>query len=276
LRKSILACLAVALILGASSATAATLITGKQIKNGSITGQDIKRGSINAARLAPGLQDKIGDRGPAGAKGDKGDTGTAGPKGDEGEKGDKGDKGEKGDKGQDGPFTYVNELTGAFAATNASVGITPDGVEFGPYPDGGAAGGSLYYSGMNGKTLGDIQKLLYTASYSTGNDTDVAVPYLRVFLDDDAHSVIFSPNTQPAKDTAEDVLHQWNVTGGTVRYDDDAGNGPDSPWATVKAAHAGEVISGIYVSAGFTAGTDLTALLRTLWVNDSVFRVAQF
>jgi hypothetical protein len=66
------------------------------------------------------------------------------------------------------------------------------------------------------------------------------------------------------------------VTGGRVRYVDDAGVGADSTWATVKAAHGDDVISGIYVTAGFTAGTNLTAMLRTLWVNDKVFRVAQF
>jgi hypothetical protein len=97
LRKSILACLAVALIVGASSATAATLITGKQIKNGTITAEDIKRGSINGSRLSQGLRDRLS---PVGSQGK---PAVPGAKGDHGDKGDKGDHGDKGDKGDPGP-----------------------------------------------------------------------------------------------------------------------------------------------------------------------------
>ncbi len=70
---------------------------------------------------------------------------------------------------------------------------------------------------------------------------------------------------------AEGVLHGWDVTKGTVRYDDDAGNGPDSPWQVIAAEHADEIISGIYVTVGFSAGTNLTGCLRTLGVNENVF-----
>jgi hypothetical protein len=99
----------------------------------------------------------------------------------------------------------------------------------------------------------------------------VGVPYLRVFLDSDAHDVIFSPNTQPNPQTSENATHTWDVTEGTVRYDDDAGNGPDSPWDDVVAAHGNQVISGIYVSAGFSAGDDLRAWITDLAVNDKQF-----
>jgi hypothetical protein len=145
--------------------------------------------------------------------------------------------------------------------------------EFGPYADGGAAGASVYYSGLNGMRLGDIVDLVYTASLSSDTDTGgVGVPYLRVFLKGDTHDVIFSPNTQPTSSVAEDVFHQWDVTEGTVRYDDDPGNfPPDETWQEIAAAHANEVISGIYVTVGFSAGTNLTRCLRTLGVNESMF-----
>jgi hypothetical protein len=149
--------------------------------------------------------------------------------------------------------------------------MTADCAEFGPYADGGVAGGSVFYSGLNGMRLGDIVNLVYTASYSTDNDTTVGVPYLRVFLEGDTHDVIFSPNTQPIPLVAEDVLNRWDVTEGTVRYDDDPGADPDSPWEVIAAEHADEIISGIYVTVGFSAGTDLTGCLRTLSVNESVF-----
>jgi hypothetical protein len=150
--------------------------------------------------------------------------------------------------------------------------MTAECAEFGPYPNGGAAGGSVYYSGFNGRRLGDIVKLIYTGSFSSDTATGgTGAPYLRIFLEGDTHDVIFSPNTQPFPLIAEDVLHQWDVTEGTVRYDDDPGNDPDSPWQVIVAEHAGENISGIYVTVGFSAGTNLSGCLRTLAVNERVF-----
>jgi hypothetical protein len=151
--------------------------------------------------------------------------------------------------------------------------MTAECAEFGPYADGGAAGGSVFYSGLNGMRLGDIVDLVYTAKFSSDIATGgTGAPYLRVLLlDGTAHDVIFSPNTQPVPSVAEDVFHQWDVTEGTVRYDDDPGAGPDSPWQVIAADHADEVISGIFVTVGFSAGTNLTGCLRTLGVNESVF-----
>ena len=113
--------------------------------------------------------------------------------------------------------------------TNPTVSMTATdrGAEFGPYADGGAAGGSVFYSGLNGMRLGDIVNLVYTGSFSSDTDTGrVGVPYLRVFLEGDTHVVTFSPNTQPFPLIAEDVLHRLDVTEGTVRYDDDPGAWP--------------------------------------------------
>jgi hypothetical protein len=147
----------------------------------------------------------------------------------------------------------------------------------GPYVDGGAAGGSLEYDGLNGHKLSDITSLFYTARYSTLDNTDVAAPYLRIFLNPDANGdaqddVIFSPNTQPTKDTAEDVFHQWVVTDGTVRFDDDAGTGADVAWADFIKDHGNDEIVGIYVTTGWSAGTSLTSTTRTLGVNGTIFR----
>jgi hypothetical protein len=66
-------------------AVAATLITGKQIKNGTITAADIKGGTIGPSKLSLGLQDAIdegvGAAGPQGAQGPAGPAGPAGPQG---------------------------------------------------------------------------------------------------------------------------------------------------------------------------------------------------
>ena len=249
------------LVVGGTGAAAASLITGKDIKDESVTGNDIKNSSLtgkdvkNKSLTKADIKGSV--RGPRGAQGPKGDTGPQGP---------------KGDTGPQGPPAPANGgLPSGFFVTNNSVGMTLSGIMFGPYADGGAAGGSLYYGGLNGHRLSEITELVYRAMYSTDDDNEVGVPYLRVFLNDDANDVIFSPNTQPSKETAEEVFHVWNVTAGTVRYDDDAGNGPDSPWATVVAAHGNDVISGIYVSAGFSAGTNLSAFLSDLTVNTKEF-----
>lgn len=59
---------------GAATAGATSIITGKQIRDGSITERD----------LASALRGKIGRPGTAGPAGPKGDAGTAGAKGDTG------------------------------------------------------------------------------------------------------------------------------------------------------------------------------------------------
>ncbi len=88
----------------------------------------------------------------------------------------------------------------------------------------------------------------------------------------DQHDVIFSPNTQPApQQISENVNHDYDVAGGMVRYDDDPGNGPDSPWSAIVAAHGDEVVSRIVVSVGFSGGANLAALLRGLTVNGDTF-----
>lgn len=231
-------------------------LTGADVKNGSLTGSDVKKGSIKLSDLSDGVQQMLAT-GTPGHNGAKGEQGVAGPAGS---------AGATGPAGPAGPA-----LPEDFSYTNASVTQTQAGVKFGPYGDGGAEGGSLRYDGLDGMKLSEITSLVYRAKYATDDDAEVGVPYLRVFVNDDNGDVIFSPNTQPAKDTAEDVFHSWDVTAGTVRYGDDAGDAPDSAWADVVAAHGDDVISGIYVSTGFSAGKNLRAFLSDLSVNAKTF-----
>ena len=70
----------IALILAASGVgVGASLITGGQIKNGSIRGVDIKNHSINKAKLKGNFQ---GPRGATGAQGEQGLQGKTGPAGE--------------------------------------------------------------------------------------------------------------------------------------------------------------------------------------------------
>ena len=116
-RKIVLACALTAAVPGAGSATAAQLITGADIKDGSVTGRDIKQGSVPVNRLSDGAQQLLrnangvrvtanssqpGPRGESGATGATGAQGERGPQGVQGVQGPQGDKGDKGDRGEQG------------------------------------------------------------------------------------------------------------------------------------------------------------------------------
>lgn len=84
LSKLIVIVAAVAVV-GGGTAVAAKLITGKQIKNGTVTGKDLKAKTIGPKHLSAGavssLQGPAGEQGPQGEKGDKGEKGETGAAG---------------------------------------------------------------------------------------------------------------------------------------------------------------------------------------------------
>ena len=247
--RLLLAVVVTVLICGAATAGAAALITSADVKDDSLKGEDIKNGT---------LQSKDVDNGSLQAEDLK--DGSIGPK-----------------KLNDNlvnaiPVRITGDLpTNGFTTSGSSVSNTPDGVAFGPYANGGAAGGSICSDALNLHEFGDIKHLAYEARYTATNDTGgVGVPYLRVFLNSNADDAIFSPNTQaPDPDITEGPFHTWVATAGSWRYDDDEGAGPDSPFSVIQAAHSDEVISKICISVGNSAGTNLSGLLRTWEVNDT-------
>ena len=303
MRKTVLACVATTLAVGATTATAATLITSSQIKDGTIQNRDVKKGAISLNRLTPGVQQQLAralanrtvaasSQGTPGAKGDTGAQGAKGDTGATGAAGRNGTNGLNGSNGADGAdaFTLITELGDKdFFATNGSVEHTPDGVSFGPYADAGdlanhpnpPAGGSLEYRGLNGAPLSAVQSLIYYARYTAEGDTGgVGAPYLRIYTrssNGDEHSVIYSPNTQGEdSDVEEGPFHFWPATSGLWRYDDDGGAGGQygvngAPFSQVVGDHGDEEITGIYISTGFSAGKNLQALLRSLEVNGETF-----
>ena len=94
-------------VVAASSATARSLITGLQIKNGSITSADLADGTIKSRDLAPSLRHAQavvpGPQGPQGPQGTQGEAGPQGPKGDAGAQGAQGPAGPQGATGAQGP-----------------------------------------------------------------------------------------------------------------------------------------------------------------------------
>jgi hypothetical protein len=120
------------------TATAASLITGKDIRDGSVTGADLKDeslkstniddGAINSDKLSPGVWTKLqradqgatgdpGDTGPTGATGAPGASGATGPKGatgpaaTNGEDGTDGATGDTGTTGAPGQALIANVIT---------------------------------------------------------------------------------------------------------------------------------------------------------------------
>jgi hypothetical protein len=97
-RRTILACAAAALIAGSTSATAATLITSADIKNGTIQASDIRKGTIPENRLSDGVREMLHTAGQVGPAGKDGAT-VYGPKGDPGPPGEQGPAGPPGRDG---------------------------------------------------------------------------------------------------------------------------------------------------------------------------------
>ena len=153
-------------------------------------------------------------------------------------------------------------------------------MQFGPYVNGGAWGGSVAYSGANGLTLSDIEQLSYTEMHSAANPKPTTRSGLRTCGSSsmtarrEGRTSIFDATLCATVVPAEDVFATHEVTTSTVRYNDDGcdGSAPgQQAWADAVEAHGDEVVTGIYVTTGFTGGDSLTAILRSLKVNGENF-----
>lgn len=110
--------LAVAVVaMCAATATAATLITGKQVKNGSLTGKDVKPKSLAVKHLSDKAVSSL--KGQAGPKGEKGDTGAPGATGAAGTPGAAGKNGIS--------RVLARSNAAAFDPPNTLTNVIPDG-----------------------------------------------------------------------------------------------------------------------------------------------------
>jgi hypothetical protein len=131
----------IVLFASVGSASAALMITGRQIKDGTVTGADVKNGSL---RIKDFNSSSI--QGPAGPQGPKGDTGATGPRGQVGDTGAQGPQGLQGLPGLNGVSGYevlvsdgipgVSGGNGSGTSPNCSAGKRPVG--------GGIASDNLY------------------------------------------------------------------------------------------------------------------------------------
>jgi hypothetical protein len=169
----------------------------------------------------------------------------------------------------------VTSLSGDFGATNSTLRLTPDGVNFGIYPTA-ESGGSLYFAGANGLTLNDVADLSYTFNYRALHEpgTYTAAPYMRIFLQGDTQDVILDPSHCATTPVPQDTDITLQMVGNSVRYSDDGCDGiaPDEqPWANVLAAHGTETVSGIYITQGFAVGDSFSADVPKMTFNGDTF-----
>jgi hypothetical protein len=99
----VVACIAVVLAMTGSAFAARALITGADIKDGSITRADLSGRTVNSLKGKQGKRGAAGRDGFTGARGPQGDTGPAGPAGPGGPAGPQGSKGDPGITGAPGP-----------------------------------------------------------------------------------------------------------------------------------------------------------------------------
>jgi hypothetical protein len=106
------------LVVGAPTVGAAALITGKDIKNGSLTGKDLRDDTLKGRDVRDGSLTTsdfrglpAGPQGPTGPAGPTGATGEQGPAGPTGATGAAGAQGPTGPAGVNGPagLTYVTQ-----------------------------------------------------------------------------------------------------------------------------------------------------------------------
>jgi hypothetical protein len=250
-----------------------------------IDGDDIKKDSIPANRLTEGARESLeGNRGPrgrdgdAGAQGAQGVQGPSGPAGPEGPKGETGPAGPAGAgaPGPQGPAGPAGPAGGGLGVTTAVTSLIPynngdaqiartawgsvrgasldgsNGVKFGPFANGTDFQGLYTYSLENAKVR-DIRELTYTTRYSGGGGTGAA-PYVIIATGGNADNhIMFSPSTQTSIPPQAGQWQTWDVTSGTVRYNqDDAGT--ELTWDELLTAHGPETISYIQFQAGNAGG----------------------
>jgi hypothetical protein len=232
--KTIAACAVVALGVGATSATASSLLTSANIKNGTIKMRD----------LSPSLQAKIERAGTPGAAGAKGETGATGHAGVNGRDGQNGTNGTNGTNGRDGVrFDRISgNCVGATPAGNVSIA---NGVGNIGLTTQNAYG--LFRMYPKNMTVNDLSKLSFKAQ-----TTDAGVTYLKITTTGNG-SIVFDPFSQEG-DEAVNTMVEYNVLAGTSRFNDDAGESGQLTWAQIKAEAGSRHVKEVSLVAGCAQG----------------------
>jgi hypothetical protein len=167
-------------------------------------------------------------------------------------------------------MSFISEISPTWEASNPSVVMTPDGLQFGPYAQGGSDGGSIRYHGLDGQPLSAVRNLAYNMRFLTDKKVGSGVePYLRVFTTDDtdtAHDVIYTPGSQPYPGLGAGPFQEFVATAGFWRYDADDSSG-GVPLSELQASYGDQIIRKVVITLGFTDGDNLIGLLRWMQIN---------
>ncbi len=235
--RMIVAVAIAALALGATGAVAGSLITGKDIKNGSVKKKDLSK------KVRTQLDKHAED----------GTNGTNGTNGQDGADAVVKVQSLVPDATGDGPAppAWGERVSSGCGSSTGDADVAGNTLKLN-LPD--AAGNDAVganFNGYNSLQLKDLSYISYHAQYEqTGTDQHGGTPYFRIFTEDFDHSVMFSPNTQPGAVINSGEWRKWVVTSGGVRYDDDGGNNPDITWNQLIAAHGNDTIAQIRIQAG--------------------------
>jgi hypothetical protein len=178
-------------------------------------------------------------------------------------------------------MTYVSEFASPWEASNPTVVMTPDGVMFGPYADGAGAAGSIRFHGLDGQPFTAVKNLAYNMRYISDDNNLNSTPYLRVFTKDAVgadHDSICTGNGDVLGDhmalgmsEGPGPFQEYVATAGSWRYDSDDGSnsefGRGVPLKTILDKYGDQVITRIAITVGWTAGVNLTGLLRWMQIN---------
>lgn len=230
--RTVIVVVAIILVCGAASASAAKLITGGDVKNGSLTGKDVKNGSLAKADLKAAVESSIPVRVTEGlpsngfrAKNSKVKNTKDGVK-----------FGPYGNGGTSGGSLCTNNLDGQPLSDVKHLAYVAR------YTSTGDTGG-----------VGVPYLRIFLAN---GNHDAIFSPNTQ----------------PPDPDTAEGPFHTWVATAGLWRYDDDGDTGTGqyghgAPLGDLKQDHGNQKISDVCISTGNSSGVDLTALLRSWEIN---------
>ena len=264
--KTIALCAVVALGVGATSATAGTLITGAKIKNGTVAMRDLTPGVQEMIKERPtnGLNGATGATGEKGANGMKGADGTNGLNGKDGLNGTNGADGKNGVDGKDGRDGVRYDRVVDGSGDGGEVSIADGAARLAAPTDTSWAQIRAYPHDLK---LRDLKTLSFRS-----NASDPGVVYMKITTEGH-HSVVFSPNTQPGGERGLGTWAAHDVLQGTVRFDDDEGTKADVNWSDVLAQAGDAQVKDVRITAGASGpvGAD-GALVQVddLTINDEV------
>jgi hypothetical protein len=172
----------------AGGATAATLLTGKDIANKSLTGKDVRKKSLTGKhvrnRSLVARDFKKGQL-PAGTIGP---AGPEGPRGEEGPRGAEGPRGPEGDAGEDG-------ATGPMGPEGQAGADGDDGAQGPPGPPGGNVIASGFHTLTTGSTLASGNNDYFGPSFTPSVD-GVCVITSQVAIDNQGANASNSASVQ--------------------------------------------------------------------------------